>query len=101
MISISYEERKTIEHILKTLATDQPYRIVVSGSRVTGKAKKYSDIDLALIGTDIILPYVPAVLAEAFDDSSLPYTVDIIDGKNASSQLLDQIRQDGEELLRV
>jgi predicted nucleotidyltransferase len=73
-------ERKQIEDILNLHATDQPYRVLVFGSRATGKARKYSDIDidLALIGTSTISPKVTALLAEAFDDSSLPYAVDIL-----------------------
>jgi predicted nucleotidyltransferase len=101
MISLSISERKTVEDILKTYATDQPYRVIIFGSRATGKARKYSDVDVALMGTSTISPRVSAALAEAFEDSSLPYTVDIIDGMNASSQLLTQIRQHGEELVQL
>jgi predicted nucleotidyltransferase len=101
MITLSATERTMVEDILRTYANDQPYRVIIFGSRATGTAKKYSDIDVALIGSHTISPRVYSMLKEAFEDSSLPYTVDIIDGKTVSDQLLDQINQHGEELLQL
>lgn len=98
---LSDQDRQTVENILRKYATDQSYTVVVFGSRVSGKARKYSDIDIALIGTCEIPPQTIATLAEAFEESLLPYTVDIIDGKNASSRLLEQIYKYGEELMRT
>ena len=49
------------------------------GSRATGKAKPYSDLDLAVI-TDQPLPLATqAALAEAFSESDLPWRVDVVD----------------------
>jgi type I restriction enzyme S subunit len=49
------------------------------GSRATGNAKPYSDLDLAII-TDRPLPLATlAALAEAFSESDLPWRVDVID----------------------
>jgi uncharacterized protein len=101
MISLSDLNRKTVEAVLKANATDQSYKVVVFGSRATGKARKYSDVDLALFGADKISLRVASRLAEAFEDSSLPYNVDIIDAKNVSSSILVQIEQQGQELMYI
>jgi type I restriction enzyme S subunit len=101
MITLSDINRKTVEDVLKANATDQPYKVVVFGSRATGKAKKYSDVDLALFGSSKIAPMVAARLAEAFEDSSLPYNVDVVDTNNTNAQLLEQIKLHGKELLTV
>ena len=54
-------------------------RIHVFGSRATGKAKPWSDLDLVLEG-DAPLPLsLLAKLAEAFDKSVLPWKVDLVD----------------------
>jgi predicted nucleotidyltransferase len=51
----------------------------VFGSRAIGRARRYSDLDLAIdAGRCLTLDEV-AVLAEAFSDSDLPYRVDIVD----------------------
>lgn len=53
--------------------------VKVFGSRAGGKPKPWSDLDL-LIETGAALDLtVLAALAEAFDDSALPWKVDIVD----------------------
>jgi len=54
----------------------------VFGSRVTGRARRYSDLDLAIdVGRPLTLDEI-AGLAEAFSDSDLPYRVDLVDWHN-------------------
>jgi predicted nucleotidyltransferase len=51
----------------------------VFGSRTTGRARRYSDLDLAIdAGRQLTLDEI-ATLAEAFSDSDLPYRVDVMD----------------------
>jgi predicted nucleotidyltransferase len=51
----------------------------VFGSRATGRARRYSDLDLAIdAGRKLTLDEF-AVLAEAFSESDLPYRVDVVD----------------------
>jgi predicted nucleotidyltransferase len=51
----------------------------VFGSRTSGRARRYSDLDLAIdAGRQLTLDEI-ATLAEAFSDSDLPYRVDVID----------------------
>lgn len=49
------------------------------GSRVGGKAKAFSDLDLAVMGEDPIRSSVLADLREAFRESDLPFKVDVVD----------------------
>jgi predicted nucleotidyltransferase len=54
-------------------------KIWVFGSRVTGRARRYSDLDLAIdAGRRLTLDEI-AILTEAFSDSDLPYRVDLVD----------------------
>ena len=49
------------------------------GSRTTGRARRYSDLDLAIdAGRQLTLDET-ARLSEAFGDSDLPYRVDFTD----------------------
>ena len=49
------------------------------GSRASGRARRYSDLDLAIdAGRRLTLDEI-ARLAEAFSDSDLPYKVDLVD----------------------
>ncbi|MBI4351162.1 MAG: nucleotidyltransferase domain-containing protein [Elusimicrobia bacterium] len=49
------------------------------GSRVVGTPKDYSDLDLALVGSAKLNPAILESLREAFEESDIPYRVDILD----------------------
>lgn len=49
------------------------------GSRVTGSAKEFSDLDLVIIGEKPLALGVHANLVDDFSESDLPYKVDVID----------------------
>ena len=51
----------------------------VFGSRVNGTAKKYSDLDLVIVGKEKIPTRKMNALREAFEDSDLPIRVDVLD----------------------
>ncbi len=64
------------------------------GSRVTGKAKKYSDLDIA-IDTELPLSVeVMANLTSEFEESSLPYKADVIDWRTIDKSFRDRICRD-------
>ncbi len=49
------------------------------GSRATGSARRYSDLDLAIIADDPLPFEVSGAMAEDFSESDLPFRVDILD----------------------
>ena len=54
------------------------------GSRVTGNAKPWSDLDLAIAGPAPMGWEKAALLIEAFQESTLPFRVDVLDWHEAS-----------------
>ena len=65
----------------------------VFGSRASGRAKAWSDLDLVLEGIAPLPLTLIAALAEAFEESELPWKVDIVDRKTVSDgfgRLIDQ-----------
>lgn len=62
------------------LAKHIPDAVVwVFGSRATGKAKKYSDLDLCIKALRPLDLNVMSALAEDFSESDLPWKVDLVD----------------------
>ena len=60
----------------------QSTKVWVFGTRATGRARRYSDLDLAIdAGRPLTLDEI-AGLTEAFSNSDLPYKVDLIDWQN-------------------
>jgi len=77
--------------VLIILAANLPHdaKVWVFGSRATGRARRYSDLDLAIdAGRPVTLDEL-AQLAEAFRESDLPYKVDIVDWQSID----DRFRQ--------
>jgi predicted nucleotidyltransferase len=78
-IAISPGEEAEIRSILARILPAGT-RVFVFGSRAGGNPKRWSDLDLALESKDGPLPLaVLAELAEAFDESALPWKVDLVD----------------------
>ena len=84
MISISETEMSTVQEILRKYAPES--EVHVFGSRVEGKIKPYSDLDLAFIEKVKTDPDLLMNLREAFQESSLPFRVDLVDYNNVSPE---------------
>ncbi|WP_102324888.1 nucleotidyltransferase family protein [Komagataeibacter saccharivorans] len=76
-IDITPEERAIVLRILNEIVPDREVRAF--GSRVTGKAKPFSDLDLAIMGAEPLSLETRARLEEAFSKSYLPWKVDVLD----------------------
>ena len=63
----------------------------VFGSRATGRARRFSDLDLALLPDQALDWRILAHLREVFEDSDLPITVDVIDWTQASPEFKKQL----------
>ena len=61
------------------------------GSRATGRARRYSDLDLAIdTGRPLTLDEI-ACLTEAFRESDLPYRVDLVDWQTIDDHFREAI----------
>lgn len=72
------EHRRLVLDILRA-HLPQGAKTWMFGSRATGRARRYSDLDLAIDGGRRLTFDEMAGLAEAFSDSDLPYRVDVLD----------------------
>lgn len=66
----------------------------IFGSRARGDYKKNSDIDIAVK----FLQPIQGILAEDFEKSNFPYSVDIINFETAGEKLIENIERDGKLL---
>jgi type I restriction enzyme S subunit len=73
--------------VRKILQRYLPERTVWAfGSRVKGRAKPYSDLDLAVLGDQPLSLAIRADLAEDFSESDLNFKVDIVDWATTSER---------------
>ena len=76
-LDVRPEEWAIVSGILRAFLPGR--EIWAFGSRATGTAKPYSDLDLALIGETPLPLDTLAALREAFSESDLPWKVDLVD----------------------
>jgi len=96
-IDITPEERAIVLRILNDIVPDRDVRAF--GSRVTGKAKPFSDLDLAVMGDEPLSLETQARLDEAFSESDLPWKIDVLDWAQIDTEFKIFIR-DGSIILR-
>ncbi len=92
-IKVTRIEWEIIHTILQSLVPGND--VWAFGSRVDGTAKPYSDLDLALAGSEEISLPRRAALAEAFEHSELPFRVDLIDLLNVEKAFAERVRRVG------
>lgn len=101
LIDIEPRDLETVKEILLRHVPDQVVRAF--GSRVTGKAKKFSDLDLVVMGENPLSLSVVSALAEDFTESDLPFKVDVVDWattKEAFREIIEKehvVVQNGDE----
>ena len=76
---ISKKAEKKIKEIIFQFLNPREYQIFIFGSRVTGKAKKFSDFDVGIFGKKPISFETLGLIDEAFENSDLPYIINVVD----------------------
>jgi predicted nucleotidyltransferase len=66
----------------------------VFGSRAKGTTKRGADLDLALDAGRRLTRREQMLLAEAFEESDLPYQVDVVDLQNVAAYMKEIILRD-------
>lgn len=97
MIDLSPTHLETVTRILAAHVPDCEVRAF--GSRVTGTAKDYSDLDLAVVGEHALAPDALRRLKEAFEESELPMRVDVLDW-HAVSPAFRKVIEKGYEVVQ-
>ena len=82
MIDLTPEQLKAVQRILAEHAPG--CEVLAFGSRVGKAPKPWSDLDLAVSGPRPLPPDALRLLGEAFEESDLPFRVDVLDLQAAS-----------------
>ncbi|ULX56418.1 nucleotidyltransferase domain-containing protein [Ectothiorhodosinus mongolicus] len=95
-LDIEQRHAEIARDILQRFVSDK--KVLVFGSRATGTAKPFSDLDLAILGEDPLPLPLMAAIREAFAESDLPYKVDIVDWAAVTPRFRDVISSHAREL---
>lgn len=66
------------------------------GSRVSGGNREWSDLDLVVVSAESLEPLLLADLRIAFEESELPFQVDVLDWWGISEEFRDILSADYE-----
>ena len=80
-------DSKSLSQIREIIAEHlnlREYQVFIFGSRASPQTWKFSDIDIGIEGKHKLPARLLAVLDEAFEESDLPYTVDVVDFSSVS-----------------
>ena len=81
-----------VQAILHRHVPDRP--VFAFGSRTRGRARRRSDLDLAIGGTDPIAKRIMTDIKEDFTESDLPIFVDVLEISALDPNFLNRIERD-------
>jgi type I restriction enzyme S subunit len=88
-IDLRVAEWEIVSDLLRRLLPER--EVWAFGSRVKGTAKPFSDLDLAVLGSQPLSLSILAGLADDFSESDLPFKVDIVDWATTSQRFRELI----------
>lgn len=91
-VDIAPEHLAMVIDILRKHVPD--YEVWAFGSRARRAARRYSDLDLAIISAEPLSFSVSARLADDFSESDLPWRVDILDWATTSAAFRKIVERD-------
>lgn len=96
MIDLDPQHLQTVQRILAEAVPESEVRVF--GSRINGRARRFSDLDLALVCPQPIPWERMEAVKDAFSESDLPILVDVLDWHEISTEFQTLISQDFEVL---
>ena len=83
---LNQTQLKQIRQIVRKYLPEDTYKSFIFGSRANGTNRKFSDIDLGVQGPKALSPTEYIKIKNEFDDSDIPYRVDLVDFANVSDK---------------
>lgn len=94
-------DEPSLSFVRKVLALHVPgFEVRMFGSRVRSTARKYSDIDLVIVGKEAVPERQLSELKDAFAESNLPYRVDVVDWHAVTPEFRAAVEQQGFEVVQ-
>ena len=89
-LDITTPELAIVQEILQSILPHDT-RVWVFGSRANGHTRHNSDLDIAIQAPSALAHSTTRQLSRAFDESHLPYTVDVVDMRQVAPYFKDII----------
>jgi predicted nucleotidyltransferase len=80
------------KEIVWNILKNYPYQFYVFGSRATGKHHTFSDLDIFV--KEPLKKLEGFYIRDAFGESDLPFTVDLVEKENCKENFINLIKKD-------
>ena len=97
-LQLSPEHLRMVREVLAHWLPDA--QVLAFGSRVTGAARKFSDLDPAIVSSTPLDWRLLGKVRDAFEDSDLPICVDVVDWSQADAGFKAMVERQGMVVLR-
>jgi len=97
MMDLDAATRKKVERVFGRLPPDTEVRLV--GSRTRNGAKRQADIDLLVMRPKPLSPRERALLNTAFEESGIPFRVDVLEWECLTASFRRQLMDGGAPVL--
>jgi len=84
---------KEIKEIIFTYLDLKKDQVFIFGSRAQNNAKKFSDLDIGIVSNREIRGYILEEIKEKFEESDLPYIIDLVNFADVSKEFRKQAMQ--------
>ena len=88
-VSLSSAELAILRRILAEVIPHAEVRLF--GSRATGLARPFSDVDLLVVRPDRLTWHERARLRDRFDECELPFCVDVVEAEALPEGMIDRV----------
>jgi type I restriction enzyme S subunit len=89
---LSDEHKRLVRAIVQGVVPGAVFRVF--GSRATGQARPFSDLDLLILQPWRLTWAQRAALRDAFEASELPYCVDVVEAGALPAGMAERIQQE-------
>ena len=97
-LQLSPEHLRMVREVLAHWLPDA--QVLALGSRFSGTARKFSDLDLAIASSTPLDWRLLGKVRDAFEDSDLPICVDVVDWSQADAGFKVMVERQGMVVLR-
>jgi len=96
MIDLTPKQLDILRNLLASRVPDREVRAF--GSRVYGRARRFSDLDLVVMGEEPVPDMALVHLRADLEDSDLPFRVDLLEFRDLPDAWVDRFREQSERI---
>ncbi len=93
--SVMTHDLETVRKIVSKRFKGYKVKVYLFGSRATGKARRFSDIDVAVMPLDPVPGWIFSETREDLEESDILYSVDLVNLSETDAKFRERVLKEG------